>query len=111
MIRLALALCLFLPAIASAQEIKVDTDRQKAQEQMARTAAGVGLGVIVCISGVGFLLTLIPIGLALVRGHPDTVAIALVSLIFGWTCIGWFIALIWAVKSFPRTASGDARDY
>lgn len=30
------------------------------------------------------------------RDKPDATAIFLVNLLFGWTIIGWFIALIWA---------------
>ena len=30
------------------------------------------------------------------RDKPDATAIFLVNLLFGWTIIGWFVALIWA---------------
>lgn len=30
------------------------------------------------------------------RDEPDVMGIFLVNLLFGWTVIGWFIALIWA---------------
>ena len=30
------------------------------------------------------------------RGHKNGFPIFLVNFIFGWTLIGWFIALIWA---------------
>lgn len=30
------------------------------------------------------------------RDKPDVMAIFLVNLLFGWTVIGWFVALIWA---------------
>ena len=30
------------------------------------------------------------------RNKPDAGAIFLVNLFFGWTIIGWFIALLWA---------------
>jgi hypothetical protein len=30
------------------------------------------------------------------RDKPDATALFLVNLLFGWTIIGWFIALIWA---------------
>ena len=32
------------------------------------------------------------------NGHKNRGAIALTNLLFGWTGIGWAIALIWAVK-------------
>jgi Superinfection immunity protein len=30
------------------------------------------------------------------RDKPDATALFLVNLLFGWTIIGWFVALIWA---------------
>jgi hypothetical protein len=30
------------------------------------------------------------------RHHADAFGIFIVNLLFGWTVIGWFIALIWA---------------
>jgi hypothetical protein len=30
------------------------------------------------------------------RHHADSVGIFIVNLLFGWTVIGWFVALIWA---------------
>jgi len=30
------------------------------------------------------------------RGHPDTLAIGVVNLAFGWTMLGWVVALAWA---------------
>lgn len=30
------------------------------------------------------------------RDKPDVMGIFLVNLLFGWTVIGWFVALIWA---------------
>ena len=32
------------------------------------------------------------------KGHKNTAAIAVTNLLFGWTFIGWAVALIWAVK-------------
>jgi hypothetical protein len=33
------------------------------------------------------------------RHKPDTMGIFIVNLLFGWTVIGWFIALIWACSA------------
>jgi Superinfection immunity protein len=33
------------------------------------------------------------------RDKPDVMGIFFVNLLFGWTVIGWFIALIWACAS------------
>jgi hypothetical protein len=46
-------------------------------------------------------LFLLPTIIAFVRGH-NTLAIFLLNFFFGWTVIGWFWALIWAVTDKPR---------
>lgn len=40
-----------------------------------------------------------PIWIAFQRRHSSAVAITLVCLIFGWTFIGWVIALVWALSN------------
>ncbi|CAB3758643.1 superinfection immunity protein [Paraburkholderia humisilvae] len=32
------------------------------------------------------------------RKHKDSTSIAILNVLFGWTFIGWGIALIWAFK-------------
>jgi hypothetical protein len=56
------------------------------------------------IAGLGFLTILIiillyflPTIIAFYRGKSNWLAIMLVNLFFGWSFIGWFVALIWAV--------------
>ena len=39
------------------------------------------------------------------REKPELMAIFLVNLLFGWTVIGWFVALIWA-SAAERYAPG-----
>ncbi len=50
------------------------------------------------LTGLAFSLALLflPTLVARSRHHPNTAAIFLVNLFFGWTFIGWVIALIWA---------------
>jgi hypothetical protein len=48
---------------------------------------------LICSILLYFLPTLIA------RDKPDVMAIFLVNLLFGWTVIGWFVALIWACAS------------
>jgi len=45
---------------------------------------------------VATLLYFLPTVIALVRGHLSGFAIFLLNLFFGWTLIGWLIALIWS---------------
>jgi hypothetical protein len=50
---------------------------------------------LLILIGLYFLPTLIASG----RHLPERTAIALLNLFLGWTCIGWIIALIWAVTA------------
>jgi hypothetical protein len=42
------------------------------------------------------LCCLLPFALAYARRHPDVAAIGVVNLAFGWTLVGWGVALVWA---------------
>jgi TM2 domain-containing membrane protein YozV len=46
------------------------------------------------------LLYFLPTLLAVRRGHAVT-GILLCNLFFGWTGIGWFAMLLWALLSYP----------
>lgn len=46
-----------------------------------------------------FLLYLLPALIANWRKHPNRNSVFLVNLFFGWTFIGWVMALIWACSS------------
>ena len=65
------------------------------------TAMGfiVALGLVV--SAIGYI---IPGLIAWDRGHHDQRKIWIVTIVLGWTGIGWVIALIWAFNG-PRKAS------
>lgn len=54
-----------------------------------------GLGVIwlVLIS----LAYFIPAVIGFARGHQSRWAILVLNIVFGWTFIGWIIALIWSL--------------
>ena len=55
------------------------------------------------IAAVALSLTyFLPTTIALVRGHFSTFAIFLVNLIFGWTFVGWCVALIWSFTGNTR---------
>ncbi|MGD1038437.1 MAG: superinfection immunity protein [Roseiarcus sp.] len=50
--------------------------------------------------GGGLLLLVLyfaPSIIALMRGHLSAAAIFVLNLVFGWTFIGWIIALIWSL--------------
>jgi hypothetical protein len=46
-------------------------------------------------SVIGAMLAII----AFSRKHHNTVGILAVNLLLGWTCIGWIVALVWAVSN------------
>ena len=49
--------------------------------------------------GFPFLMYFLPTIIAIARSKRDILGILLVNFFFGWTVIGWFIALIWAAKA------------
>lgn len=47
------------------------------------------------------LLYFLPTIIAARKGHEIAVPL-LLNLFFGWTVIGWFALLLWALLSYPR---------
>jgi Superinfection immunity protein len=43
-------------------------------------------------------LYFIPMIVALRRRHPSSGGIAVINIVFGWTLIGWVVALAWALS-------------
>ena len=41
----------------------------------------------------------IPVIVAYIRRHNNTVAIAILTLFLGWTFLGWLAALLWSLNS------------
>lgn len=58
-------------------------------------SAFIALGTV---AGIAFTLALLflPTLVAKSRNHPNTLPIFLVNLFFGWTFVGWVVALVWA---------------
>lgn len=46
-----------------------------------------------------FLLYWLPTIIAIVRQAPSALGVAALNFFFGWTVIGWFLALIWALAA------------
>jgi hypothetical protein len=55
------------------------------------------LGVFVAM--IIIFVYFIPGTIAVARNHKHTAAVVLVNLLFGWTFLGWAIALIWSVMN------------
>jgi predicted membrane channel-forming protein YqfA (hemolysin III family) len=53
---------------------------------------------------IGLLLAayFIPTLIAAMRGHPQVIAIAVLSIALGWTLLGWIVALVWSVTAKSR---------
>jgi hypothetical protein len=50
-----------------------------------------------------------PTIIALIRHLPNVVQVGLVNLFFGWTAIGWIVALIWSFKPLTDAAPRGPR--
>ena len=55
-------------------------------------AGGAGLLVVLIL----LCLYFFPSVIAIVRKHRQAVAISILNLLLGWTCLFWIIALVWA---------------
>lgn len=59
---------------------------------MGAQDAGLSFGLL----AVAVILYFVPLFVAVLRNHPNAVAITLLNLFLGWTLIGWVGALVWA---------------
>lgn len=50
-----------------------------------------------------FVMYWLPTIIAIVRRTPSALGVAAINFFFGWTVIGWFIALIFALATAPAT--------
>ena len=63
-------------------------------------AAGVvGIIVLLLLGVIGLVFYFLPTLIALSRNHHQWGAIAVINLFFGWTFIGWVVALAWSVSA------------
>lgn len=53
---------------------------------------------------------IMPFCVAAARAHHSAVPIMLVNLLLGWTVIGWFVAMGWALFGAAHTPKSRARD-
>ena len=54
----------------------------------------------------GVLIYMAPAIVAFARGHLSAWAILVLDLVFGWTLIGWIIALIWSLTGNKARSRG-----
>ena len=72
---------------------------QNNQNQAGFYALG-GIGVFLII--IGFLLWLLPIYIAIKRGHPNAAAIIALDILLGWTFLGWVASLVWSLTAIEQ---------
>lgn len=49
-----------------------------------------------------FLLYWLPTLVAVARHTPSALGVAALNFFLGWTVVGWFLALIWALAAHPQ---------
>lgn len=62
-----------------------------------------GLGLV--LMGVLLIPYLLPAIVADLRGHQSAIAIGIFNVAFGWTAVGWILALVWAFTATGRSNS------
>jgi len=73
------------------------------------TAAASGIGIAgLLMFAFLILLYFLPTVVAFLRSHYNAVPVLIVNLFFGWTGIGWIVALAWCFTSAP---SGQHHHY
>ena len=91
---------LLLPAVALGQGPPREVGNF--QKGVAIATALVPLLGILCGILLGVLCAVTPIIIAVRRGHPDVVPIALISILLTPVCcVGSVIGLIWSLKALP----------
>lgn len=53
----------------------------------------------------GIIVYVMPSTTAFARGHHNTMAIAVLNILLGWTFIGWVVAMVWASTAIKASAA------
>jgi energy-coupling factor transporter transmembrane protein EcfT len=100
-------------------ELKTKWEQMERPVRLAIIVAAVVLGLLIIVKilpalvtamGVGLFLAIlfvpywVPTIIAFVRKHPSTGGIAALNFFFGWTFVGWVVALAWSLSD--NTARG-----
>jgi Superinfection immunity protein len=65
--------------------------------------------IVLIVIMLGLFIYFLPGTIAVARNHKHTAAVVLTNLLFGWTFLGWAIALIWACMNQVNAAPVDER--
>ena len=58
--------------------------------------------VLLLLAAIYFL----PLFIAIMREHRQSVAIGILTLFLGWTLLGWVAALVWSFTNSPNREAG-----
>ena len=72
---------------------------------------GLPILLLILLGCVAFVIHFLPTFVAGSRHVQNFWWIFLINLFFGWTLIGWVIALVWAFQDRPRIAYGYLPPY
>lgn len=104
--KVAAALILISSFAAPATAQTRATARTDSDAAAGATVAGMSLACFGVTVAAGLAAYLAPLGIALLRGHPNTAPVAVVNLFLGWTLVGWVVALAWALSATERRRYG-----
>ena len=69
------------------------------------TAAIVSILIVLILGVIGLAVYFLPTGIAVLRGHPNSMPIFLINFLMGWICVGWIVALVWSVTAIDKSKS------
>ena len=88
-----------LAAVAAIALTPVSALAQSMMSHSSHTGLGIVALLILLVVGIALIaLHFLPGIIASRRNHRNALAIWLVNIFFGWTLIGWVVALIWALN-------------
>jgi Superinfection immunity protein len=68
-------------------------------------AAIISVVIVLILCVIGLAIYFLPTGIAMLRNHPNSMAIFLINFLLGWMCLGWIVALIWSVTAIDESKS------
>jgi len=78
--------------------------QEAAPSEETGNSSGPAISGLFVLSFAGFLY-FIPSIVAKIRQHQQSLAVFILNLFLGWTCLGWVIALVWACTAVRKTIS------
>jgi len=89
------------------RELAKDGEINTALDTHSKAAGGIVLGLL-CASVPALALYSLPPIVAAKRRHPNTLPILILTIMLGWTLVGWAVALVWACLALDAPSSSEA---